>query len=80
MKANSNLPPGCNSPDGGINYALEDAVDALLQKPVDAEDLAALSTFVEPLQAVIAKAYRQGFNDGKAEAMQVFIDNLGTES
>lgn len=65
----SNLPPGCSSPDGGIDHAYESALEALCDAVSDAHKMKMLTMLV-PL---VDEIYRQGYEDGKSEERMVQI-------
>lgn len=68
----SNLPPGCASPDGGIDYAFDDAVEKLVDKIPDVQTALLLSECIPAVKF----AYEAGFADGKAEEkFQQYDDN-----
>ncbi len=48
----SNLPPGCNSPDGGIDHAFESAIEDLCDQ-IDTPELARnLALFIPAVETI----------------------------
>jgi hypothetical protein len=68
----SNLPPGCSSPDGGIDHAAEAATEELLQTVENVPTLQLLTALAPILEKWLDNAYAAGFADGRMEAQQEF--------
>lgn len=66
----NNLPPGCNSADGGIDHAYESALETLtdaVPNPIILKLLTDLAPFIETI-------YDSGYQDGARDATQMFTD------
>lgn len=61
----SNLPPGCSSPDGGIDHAME-AFCKSVETPEAVAFLTALAPLVEQL---LDDAYKAGLAEGKVRVV-----------
>ncbi len=59
----SNLPPGCTSPDGGIDHAFEAASESLLDLCETADDVMALVAVAPAVLALRRDAFREGVED-----------------
>ncbi|REK56656.1 MAG: hypothetical protein DWQ49_09810 [Bacteroidetes bacterium] len=59
----SNLPPGCSSPDGVIDYEYETALESLADAVEHTHTLRQLILLIP----VVEEIYRQGYRDGKAD-------------
>ena len=68
--SSSNLPPGCSSPDGGIDHAYDGALDLLCDLAQTPEDLALLRRLGEVVLPWVRQAYADGVRDGNDEAAQ----------
>ncbi|HSF96234.1 MAG TPA: hypothetical protein VLA52_14510 [Thermohalobaculum sp.] len=66
----SNLPPGCSSPDGAIDHALETALDTLNANTETPEIADALNSLLPAITAIWNAAYEAGRRDGDMEAAQ----------
>lgn len=66
--SNSNLPPGCSSPDGGIDHAWESALDDLTVD-VTTEELVALRKILPSLRLVMRDQYHAGRRDAELDAL-----------
>jgi len=64
----SNLPPGCSSPDGGIDHAAEAATEELLQTVENVPTLQLLTALAPILEKWLDSAYAAGFADSRNEA------------
>ena len=64
----SNLPPGCSSPDGGIDHKYEGALDHLCDVAQTPEDLNLLRRLAEVVLPWLREAYADGLRDGRGEA------------
>ena len=61
----SNLPPGCNSNDGGIDHALEAALEMLCDR-FDSPDLAlALIELIPAVKIIRQYAFNAGIDEQK---------------
>lgn len=76
----SNLPPGCNSDDGGIDHAWEAALDNLVQTGVTTEELIALKNILPGLREVMKQERADGFQEGKLEAQLESAQSLENEN
>ncbi len=66
MSGLSNLPPGCSSPDGGIDHEFEAAVERLCDNPAMTPQLLdLLGKLAVPIAEALNEAYREGFRDGE---------------
>lgn len=65
----SNLPPGCSSPDGGIDHEYEAAVEALVDAAPRADILHVLKEIAPIIQRVLDYEYGRGYNDGRDDTL-----------
>jgi len=59
----SNLPPGCSSPDGGIDHEYEAAIEAFCEIAQTAEDVKLINAIAPAILEHVRDAYRQGMED-----------------
>ena len=59
----SNLPPGCNSADGGIDHKYEAAIESLIDKIETAEIALALEKLIPFVENVAKGAYQAGVEE-----------------
>lgn len=67
MTGLSNLPPGCSSPDGGIDHAYEEAIEAFTEIAVTADDVKIINACAPAILEACRDAYREGLQDGNTE-------------
>jgi hypothetical protein len=68
----SNLPPGCNSADGGIDHAMEAALDDLCMAIETVEQAQALQALLPAVKIMLYTTYSIGHEEGKMEAAQAY--------
>lgn len=56
----SNLPPGCNSDDGGIDHALEEALERLCDKVKSVQMAMALEDLIPAVEKINERAVCEG--------------------
>lgn len=76
----SNLPPGCSSPDGGIDHAAEAATEELLQTVENTPTLQLLTALAPVLEKWLDSAYNAGYRDGRNEALQEYEDGTSAST
>jgi len=64
--SSSNLPPGCSSPDGGIDHAFEQAAEKLLDG-LSADDIEALFPFSRLLRGALQSEFAEGLREGRSD-------------
>lgn len=67
----SNLPPGCSSPDGGIDHAMEKALDDLCNDIERPEEAYALRAVLPAIRDHMKNSYDAGAMEGRIEAEQL---------
>ena len=65
-----NLPPGCSSPDGGIDHAFESAMERLSIAVNSADELRHLSLLLIPMRAICDEVFKAGFEEGELSKLQ----------
>jgi len=60
----NNLPLGCTSADGGIDYEFEAAIEELVGKISDARTAQMLCNYIDAIEAT----YSAGYADGQIDA------------
>lgn len=60
----SNLPPGCSSPDGGIDHDYEQAIEAFCEIALDASEVRAMNAIAPAIVEAVRDAYKAGFQEG----------------
>jgi hypothetical protein len=63
----SNLPPGCSSPDGGIDHAYEEAIEAFTEIAVTAEDVKIINACAGAILDAVRDSYKSGLEDAATE-------------
>ena len=67
---NSNLPPGCNSADGGIDHAMEAALEQLCDTVATAEVANAVRVFVPLIEKLQDDSFKEGWKEGQQAGME----------
>lgn len=62
----SNLPPGCSSPDGGIDHLYEGALDHLTEAMETADDVNLMRRLADTVLPWVRQTYSDGVRDGRA--------------
>jgi len=68
----SNLPPGCNSADGGIDHAMEAALEDLCMEIETVEQAQALQALLPAVKIMLYTTYSIGHEEGKLYAAQEY--------
>lgn len=63
--SNSNLPPGCNSADGGIDHAYETALEKLTDTVPNVRILTILTELAPHIENIYDDAFKEGYDDAK---------------
>lgn len=66
----SNLPPGCSSPDGGIDHEFEEALEAFCGIADTPEKMKIACTVMPVVFDMIEDAYTTGFKHGGEAAVE----------
>ena len=66
--SSSNLPPGCSSPDGGIDHEYESALEAFAELAETPERLKVAAAVMPAVWDALADAFAEGRADGRDEA------------
>jgi len=74
-----NLPPGCSSPDGGIDHAFESALESFAQAVDSAEEIRHMSLLLITFRAICDEVFRAGFEEGELAKAQE-IDQCVTDN
>lgn len=69
----SNLPPGCSSPDGGIDHDWESALEDLILD-VTTEELIALKKALPAIREVLHVGFVEGVQTAKMEGLMESSD------
>ena len=77
MSTRSNLPPGCTSPDGGIDHIYEQALERLVDAIETSEECEALLALLPGVRQVLATSYSAGAGDGRLEVE--LTDDIGVD-
>lgn len=64
------LPPGCSSPDGGIDHEWEQASERLLEEAQTVEVLVTLTKLVPAVKEIQAAAFDEGRREGRMDVME----------
>lgn len=64
----SNLPPGCSSPDGGIDHAMESALDDLCNDIQCPEEAYALRAVLPAIRDHMQNSFDAGVQQGRLAA------------
>lgn len=70
MTGLSNLPPGCSSPDGGIDHEYEQALDAFTEIAMTPEQVKIINACAPAILIAIEDAYAKGFTAGGESALE----------
>ena len=76
MTGLSNLPPGCSSPDGGIDHEYEQALDAFCEIAQTAEQVKIMCACAPAILAAVNDAHVEGFKEGGESALASFDEAL----
>lgn len=67
----NNLPPGCSSPDGGLDHEMEAATEDLLNA-IETPECAKILTLMAPVvEHALAVGYAAGMEEGKLDRLQL---------
>ncbi len=66
----SNLPPGCSSPDGGIDHAYEGALENLCEQMQHAGEVVLMERIAKAVLPWVRQSYEEGLQDGQHIAEQ----------
>lgn len=72
----SNLPPGCSSPDGGIDHEYEQALDAFCDIAETAEQIKIINAIAPAILFAVQAGFTEGFKEGSAEALASFDEAM----
>jgi len=66
----SNLPPGCSSPDGGIDHEYESALEAFMEIAQTADELKIACAVMPAILDAVRDSFVAGVNDTRMELEQ----------
>ncbi len=73
--SNRDLPPGCSSPDGGIDHEYEAALEAFMEIATYSDEVRIANAVLPAILDAVRDARKSGYDEGKADAQQEADEN-----